>query len=130
MEERKRELLIGGVNLVKGRVKDVGKAMLAICDQFEPEFEETRFLEDAPFDVVSLLLRFGTKWGTPSIGKVNKRYFELEVGIEVPLDELKVMNYESLESVVRKVTLESLLVVAEQFGLESSRWSELLESDV
>ena len=126
MRDGKREILIGAVGLVKGSVRNGGKAMVAVCDEFEPAFEQTGFLDGAPFKVVSLVLRYGTKWGAPDLGKINKRHSELEVGIELPMSEIRVMDEASLAAVFRKATLEALVAIAQKYDLDGGVWKAQL----
>jgi hypothetical protein len=128
MRDGKREILIGAVGLVKGSVRNGGRAMVAVCDELEPEFEQTGFLSDAPFKVVSLVLRYGTKWGEPDLGKINKRHSELEVGIELPISELRIMDEASLNAVVKKAALEALVATAQKYDLDGGVWENQLAS--
>ena len=57
--KKKRTLLIGGVFLIPGRLKLASPLMVEICDEFEPELLQHEYVRDAPFDTVSLILRFG-----------------------------------------------------------------------
>lgn len=126
MQDGKREILIGAVGLVKGSVRNGGKAMVAVCDELEPLFEQTSFLNGAPFKVVSLILRYGKQWGEPELGRINKKHSELEVGIELPMSEIRMMDEARLTELVRKSALESLLVVAQKYDLDSEVWEEKL----
>jgi Immunity protein 39 len=127
--ETKRNLLIGAIGLVKGKVRDGGKAMVSICDELEPHFLSSKFLEKAPFQVISLIIRYGYKHGKPEIGKINKRYSELEVAIELPMEEIKGLKYDALRSHFRTSTLESLIAVAHQYDLHHSIWENLRIAD-
>jgi hypothetical protein len=126
MRDGKRELLIGGVSLVRGTVRNAGKAMVAACDGLEAGFEQTAFLGDAPFKVVSIILRFGTEWGEPDLGRVNKRHSELEAGIELPLAEIRMMDESALSGVFRNAALKILVAVADKYELDGSYWKEQL----
>ena len=126
MKNGKREILIGAVGLVKGRVRDDGKVMVATCDVLEPEFEATRYLESAPFDVISLIFRYGMKWGTETeIGRIN-RHKELEVAVELPMSEVRAMNFDVLFETIMGATLQALISVGKKYDLPIERWNELL----
>lgn len=47
----KKILLIGGVSLTKGRIKDVGLVMKEICDELEPMLNKICFINSAPFEL-------------------------------------------------------------------------------
>ncbi len=128
MKNGKREILVGAVGLVKGSLRHGGKAMSSVCDELEPEFEESGFLNDAPFKTVSIILRYGTKWGQPIIGRINNRHSELEVAIELPMSELRSMDESNLAVAVKKASLESLIATAEKYDLDKSIWVNKLAS--
>ena len=125
MKNGKYEILIGAVGLVKGSVRDGGKVMVATCDLLEPDFESTEFLAAAPFEAVSLILRYGEKWGGVEIGKIN-RHRELEVAIELPMSEVRAMDFATLSRTVMSATLKSLIAVGQKYDLPFERWKELL----
>ncbi len=127
MRNGKRELLIGGVGLVKGTIKNAGKAMINVCEEFEPEFERIRFLEKAPFTSVSLIIRYGMRWGAPEVGKINHRHSELEVAIEAPMAELRMLDESKLTGVVKKLTLIALVAIAMEYNLDQIHWKGLLQ---
>ena len=129
MREGKREILIGAVGLVKGSVRHDGKAMVAVCDELESVFEKSKFLDDAPFKVISLILRYGTCWGDPDLGKINKKYSELEIGIELPMSEIRTMDEAILVNVIRESTLKSLLAVSQKYGLDGEIWEKEISNN-
>jgi len=127
MKNGKRQLLIGAVGLVKGNVREAGRAMVAVCDELEPELQSTCFLAGAPFDVVSLILRFGTKWGDEvEIGEINNRYRELEVAVELPMSEILMMDFGDLCDTFMFTTLRALIAVGKSYDLPIERWTILL----
>lgn len=128
MKNGKRELLIGAVGLVKGSVKNGGKAMVNVCDELDPEFERIRFLENAPFTVMSLIIRYGANWGVPELGRINRRNAELEVAIEVPMSDVRMLDESRLTAVVRKLVLVSIVEVAMKYGLDSAYWKGRLKA--
>ncbi|TDU68157.1 immunity protein 39 of polymorphic toxin system [Prosthecobacter fusiformis] len=127
MKNGKRELLIGAVGLVKGSVKYGGKAMVNVCNELEPELERTKFLENAPFSLVSVIIRYGTKWGDVELGKINRRHAELEAAVEVPISEVRGLDASKLTDVVRTVVLETLVEVAMKYGLDQIFWRGCLK---
>lgn len=122
----KRHLLIGAVGLVRGRVHEDGKAMASICDELEPLFASANPLQGAPFDVVSLILRYGTRHSEePEIGRINRHHSELEVAVELPMEEVKSLGYQELRARLREATLDALLAVAKRYGLPTEVWAQL-----
>jgi hypothetical protein len=122
----KRHLLIGAVGLVKGGVREDGRAMVSICDELEPFFISESPLQGAPFDVVSVILRYGTQSSeAPEIGRINRAHSELEVAVELPMQEIKALSYQELRERFKEVTLDALIGVAKRYGLPTEVWARL-----
>jgi len=115
-----RILLIGGVSLVKGRVREAGLAMKEICDEMEPMLKEIGFVNDAPFKTVNLIIRFGEKTDlTPDYGPIDKRHSELPVAVEMELASLRVASKDVVKSAFVKATIDVLIDVAKRYDLPS-----------
>ena len=121
----KRHILIGAVALVKGKVREDGKVMVSICDEFEQYFISNKLLEGAPFQVVSLIIRYGNQAGEPEIGKINKKYSELEVAVGLPMEEIKKLKYDDLRERIRNVTLDAMIAVSKKYDLPAITWEQL-----
>lgn len=114
-----RRILIGGVGLVRGRVRDVGPAMVAVCDRLEPELERSGWFPSAPFACVNHVIRFGTEHSAePEIGRVS-RDGELPTAIEVPMKEFQAVARDphQLQEAVLSATLPALRAVGERHRL-------------
>lgn len=115
-----RILLIGGVSLIKGRVREAGLAMKEICDDLEPLLKEIGFVDNAPFNTVSMIIRFGEKTDiTPDYEPINKRHSELPVAVEMELSGLRVASKDVVKSAFIKATIDVLLDVAKKYDLPS-----------
>jgi len=101
--------------------------MVSICDEFEPYFLSNKLLEKTPFQVVSLIIRYGSKCGEPEIGKINKLYSELEVSVELPMEEVRKLKYDDLRECFRNATLDSLIAIAKKYDLPFATWEKLRE---
>jgi hypothetical protein len=120
MMSNQRILLIGGVSLVKGRVREAGPAMLEICDDLEPLLKEIGFVDNAPFKTVSMIIRFGeTTDLTPNYEPISKRHSELPVAVEMELAGLRMANKDVVKSTFVKATIDVLLDVAKKYDLPS-----------
>ena len=116
-----RILLIGGVSLVKGRVKEAGLAMQEICNDLEPLLKEIGFVDNAPFKTISLIIRFGENTNlTPEYEAVNKRHSELPVAVEVELAGLRTADKDTVKSAFTNATIDVLLDVALKYNLPAS----------
>lgn len=113
-----RILLIGGVSLVKGRVREAGLTMKEICDELEPMLNEIGFTDNAPFRTVSLIIRFGEKTNlTPDYEPISKRHSELPVAVEMELSGLRTASREVVKSAFVKATIDVLIDVAQKYNL-------------
>ncbi|KZN34360.1 hypothetical protein N480_22415 [Pseudoalteromonas luteoviolacea S2607] len=115
-----RILLIGGVSLIKGRVREAGLAMQEICDDLEPLLNEIGYVDNAPFKTVSMIIRFGEKTDlTPDYDPINKRHSELPVAVEMELASLRVASKDVVKSTFVKATIDVLIDVAKKYDLPS-----------
>lgn len=113
-----RILLIGGVSLIKGRVKEAGLVMKEICDDLEPLLQEIGFVSSAPFKTVSMIIRFGDKTDlTPDYEPINQRHSELPVAVEIELSSLRLASRDVVRNAFVKATIDVLLDVAKKYGL-------------
>ena len=116
--QNERILLIGGVGLVRGRVRDSGPVMVEICDELEPLLRECGYSKSAPFKTVSLILRFGTQRKLePEYGPLDRRHSELPVSVELEMGKLRRMSREEVKRDFMIATLAILVDVAQRYGL-------------
>jgi hypothetical protein len=116
---QERKILIGGVALVLGRLKKDGSAMVEVCNELDPLLTSINFAEKAPFEYVSLIIRYGVKNDTkPKYQGIAKKYGELRVAIELDMDKLKSADKdETIKTVFEVATLDALIHVGEKYQL-------------
>lgn len=113
-----RNLLVGGVSLVKCKVRRYGPAILAARNKIEIALEQNSYLAVAPFRTVSLILRFGTYNNpTPEIGEIDAQRRMLPVAVELDASHLAMIDSEALEQHFYVVMIEVLCDVAANFDL-------------
>ena len=113
-----KQLLIGGVGLVRGRVRDAGPVMVEICDELEPHLNEIGFTDSAPFRTVSLILRFGEKEDlSPEYSRIDRRHQELPVAVELPMEVLRKAKRDELKQLFRAATMATLIDVGRKYDL-------------
>ena len=116
-----RRLLIGGVALTMGRLKNDGLAMVEVCDELGPILESMGYVEKAPFKYVSLIIRYGLVNNTrPEYQRIIKKYGELPIAIELDMGMLKNANKigkERLKTVFTIAAVEALIDVGRKYGL-------------
>ena len=116
-QENRISLVVGGVALRRGRIVNSQKAMLFLADSIDPYLHEAAFLEDAPFEVISFIFRYGDTYGEPQIDEIDFKHSELPVAAEVPIDELRVQPQETVERAFASVLIPSLRAVAHKYAL-------------
>lgn len=116
-----RKLVIGGVSLVKARLRHDIQAMAEVRDELEPVLAKSDFFAGAPFTWVGLVIRFGLENNAvPSYRPVNKTHGDLPVAIEIDVQPLIRVEEVVMKRAVRKAALTALLHVADKFKLDSS----------
>ncbi len=84
-----RKLVLGAVSLVKGRIKNDLKVLDEVNDEVEPLLTESKFIEDAPFRWVGLIIRYGTKTVLrPEYQGINHVHGDLSVAVELEMRRL------------------------------------------
>ena len=113
-----RNLVVGAVELIKCRLKGDGQAALKARNELEPELQKNGFLNTAPFQTISLILRYGERDNlNPDIGDVDVRRSVLPVAVELDGMRLKTVSQEDMAEEFREVMIEVLCDVAANFDL-------------
>jgi hypothetical protein len=115
-----RKLVIGGVALVKARLKNTGPAMTQVCDELEPVLIGSGWFPAAPFRWVGLIIRYGLKTESePHYQRINKKHGDLPIAVEVDTHHLLDIHTEPerLKAFFKRVTIDCLLSVARRHEL-------------
>ena len=103
---------------MKGRLRTSGQAILAARDEIEGELDRHGYLSEAPFQTVSLILRYGDRDDlNPDFGSIDKRNSELPVTVQLDLARLQKLSPEQLILELRTVMIDVLCDVAANFDL-------------
>jgi hypothetical protein len=123
-----RKLGIPGTSLTKVRLnKHGGKALNLVRDSLEQLLVESCFLDDAPFSWVTVSIRYGLKnEDAPHYEKINKRYGDLTLAIEVDTHELISATMEELTLKFKVAALKALI----HAGRKYERPTEQLEAEL
>lgn len=121
-----RNLLIGGVALGKGRLKNTGPAVMQARNEMEKHLANNSYLETAPFKTINMIFRYGDKddWD-PEIGVIDTKNSELPVAIEFDSGKLKAMNFEEMKSWFRLSLIEVLCDISANYDLPYEFLDEL-----
>lgn len=117
-------LVLGGVGLVRGSVRGVNPAMVAVAKTLGPHIIAAGWRPKVPFAYVHLMLKFGEAKAGTEIRRVSARYKDLPVARELSMKDCQQAAKEGrlLELFLRE-TLKALEDVAKHYELDA-KWIE------
>lgn len=113
-------VLIGGVGLIKGQIKNIGQAMASICEEVKPIIEQNRAFDEMPFKEINMVIRWGEeRIEAPEIGPLRKAKNCLEVATTISFSESKKLenNPEQLKAMVKGELVKVFKAVEAKYGL-------------
>ncbi len=113
-------VLIGGVGLVKGRIKNIGQAMISVCDEVKLVIEQANAFEGMPFKEINMVIRWAEhSISEPEIGPLRKSRQSLDVATTISLHEGKAIenNPEQLKLLVKTELAKVLNAIEVKYGL-------------
>ena len=113
-------ILIGGVGLVKGRIKNLGQAMAAVCEEVRPLIEQSNAFEGMPFKEINMVIRWDeNSVSEPEIGPLRKSNQSLEVSTTISLREGKAVENEpdQLELLVKSELTKVLKLIEAKYDM-------------
>lgn len=116
----KYPVLIGGVGLIKGHIKNFGQTMVSVCDEVKPVIEQSNAFESMPFKEINMIIRWAEKSiNEPEIGPLRKSKQSLEVATTISLRDGKAAenNPEQLKSLVKAELAKVLKAIELKYGL-------------
>ena len=119
MAEHNHKLVLGGVSLTKTRLnRQGGPVMDEVRDELEQVIVSTGYLENAPFEWIGLIFYYGLKNDdVPGCQRINMKYGDLPVTIELDVRELRHADREDLKRIYTLATLKTLIHVGEKYSL-------------
>lgn len=115
---KRRTLLIGGAANKRVNLREDGRIMVEICEELEPLLRQMDFVGTAPFETISLIIRYGcTRCETPEYGKIDRVHGELPIAVELELDMLRCVDRNELKRQFFDITLAALVDVAKVYRL-------------
>jgi len=113
-------VLIGGIGLVKGRIKNIGLAMVAVCDEVKPIIEQTCAFDGLPFKEINMMIRWAEyAIEQPEIGPLHKSKQSLDVATTISLSAGKAAenNEQKLVALVKSELKKVLQAVEVKYGM-------------
>lgn len=124
-----RKLVLSGVALTKARIpaKANGAAATHVRDELEKEIIQSGYLDNAPFQWVGLIIRYGLVDETePHYQKISAKHGDLPLAIEIDVHRLLDVTEDEMAAVYRKATLIALSHAGAKYGLNTVRVDQLL----
>ncbi|PKM02717.1 MAG: hypothetical protein CVV16_11175 [Gammaproteobacteria bacterium HGW-Gammaproteobacteria-6] len=114
-----RKIVISGVSLTGARTNRYDLEVLEeLMDELEDLMVRNGFLENSPFSWIGLVFRYGLKNDEkPSFQRINKKYGDLPIAIEVDSHEFIGVSKEDLKSIFLNAALKSLIQVGKKYRL-------------
>jgi Immunity protein 39 len=124
-----RKLVLGAVALTMGNTDSSTTLPAAnlVRDDLERELIESEYLSGAPFQWVSLIIRYGLKYElVPQYRGINKKYGDIGLAIEIDTHELLEATLQQTILIFRKAALRALVHAGDKYGLSTERLKVLL----
>lgn len=111
-------LVLGGVGLIKGDIRESGQAMVAITKEINPFLVEDDFLANAPFKMLHGIIRFGTEFDPyAEVGPIDKKHDELPFAVEVEMTPLKRAPMEEVKAEFLRALIPALFAISIEYEL-------------
>jgi len=111
-----RILLLGGVGVVKGRIKGAGRIMVELCDELDPIIKQSEFYKQAPFELLNGIIRFGTKDDDEPEYELLRNN-ELAFAVEVDMVNLKNQQKNEIKKKFLEIILGALKKIAHKYNV-------------
>ncbi len=123
-----RHLALGGASLTAARLnRHFMPVMCEVNEELESEIAAIDFLKGAPFKWIGLILRFGlVNEDVPHYQRINKKYGDMPVAIELDTHELRNASRDELKEKFLMATLKTLVDVAKKYNLPGDSFEKML----
>ncbi len=130
-KKHNRKLGLCAADMVKNlrlKVRDELTVMGKVRDDLEREVINSDYLVNAPFEWLTISLRFGLKnEDKPHYQKINKSYGDLPLAIELDAHELRVADESELQVLLTVATLKALIHAGNKYDLPVQVLEERLD---
>lgn len=121
-KKHNRKIGLSGVSLTKARPPryDI-EVMSEMQDELESLMLSDNYLNDAPFEWVTVALRYGLKnEDKPHYQKISKKYGDLPLSIEIDTHELIKADRDELKRIFMVATLKALVHAGQKYKLPTA----------
>ena len=111
-------VVLGAVGIIKGSLPQGGPALVEITKEINPYLTKHNFLKNAPFGLLSGIVRYGTKFDPfAEVGPIDKRNGELPFAVEVNLSTLKGASRDEIKARFLDAVVPALDAIASNYDL-------------
>lgn len=121
-KKHNRKIGLSGVSLTKARPPrhDI-EVMSEIQNELESLMLSNNYLDDAPFEWVTIALRYGLKnEDKPHYQKINQNYGDLPLSIEIDTNDLIKADRDELKRIFIIATLKALIHAGQKYKLPTA----------
>jgi len=123
-----RQLVVGAVALVPGRVRFSIETMTEVRELVEATMIQSCFLSGAPFSWIGLILRYGEhEQESPEYETIDPENGELPVAIELDMTKLRYASQGEVRSQFLQATLRSVIDIGKKFNLPIDEFEKMLQ---
>ena len=125
-----RKIVLSAVSLTKARTRPFDLDVMGeLMDEVEHIMVTTGYLNNAPFKWVGLILRYGLKnEDIPHYQRINKKYGDLPLAIELDTHELREASREELKDRFIVATLNALIHAGKKYDLPTKALQQRLDA--
>ncbi|TWT47209.1 Imm39 family immunity protein [Botrimarina hoheduenensis] len=131
-KKHNRKLGILGAAMTTARIPGFSlQVMTAVRDDLEAVMIDSGYLNGAPFEWVTISLRYGLKnEDEPHYERINKEYGDLPLAIELDTNELRSCDRGELAKAFEIAALKALVHAGRKFNLEYAALESRLKAYV
>ena len=117
-----RKIVLGGVSLTPARLnRTMYQVSVEVMNEVETLMQESGYLEQAPFQWVGIVFRYGLRnEEEPHYKPIDAKDGELPLAIELDTRDIRSARPEELRRKVTLVALKSLIHAGKKFGLPTA----------
>ena len=112
-------ILLGGVGQTRCRVRNLGRALVTLCEDIDPQLKAQGWPEGTPFKTISIIVRYGgIEPKEALIGRIND-HRELEAAVYFPVENSRNVEPASvLAARIRPLILTCLKDASSKYSVD------------
>lgn len=112
------KIVLGGVGLIKGSIKQAGPALVEIATELNPFLVRDGFLDNSPIEFLNGIIRFGSQFDPHAeVGPIDRRNNELPFAVEVEMAPLKRASKDEVKAEFLRALIPALFAISLDYDL-------------